>query len=301
MAAVAEAALEGQLGDVGEGGLDTLGGPGHAKRSDPGGVDEERAARQADKLAVRGRVAAAGVVLADGGRPLALRPHQRVDERGLAGPGRPEHDRGAATTEVCGPELLDPVAGQRRHGPHLDAGRHGLGRDPQAIHVAGEVRLVEEDDGCRTTAPGHREVALEAAEVEIAVQARDDERHVHVGGEHLVVGQAQAPAPVGVGGIARERGPARQDRLDDGGVVTGLDGDPVADRGQVARAERLVPEAARDDGVTIAVRVCEHPRVPVRDDHPGGPPARRVERQEGGGPAGIPAEIGELRQGRRRR
>ena len=65
VAAVGEPAAGGDVRDVGERRVQALARPGDAERADPRGVDEERAAGQADQLPVRGRVAAAGVVLPD--------------------------------------------------------------------------------------------------------------------------------------------------------------------------------------------------------------------------------------------
>ena len=64
-------------------------------------------------------------------------------------------------------------------------GRDGLGGDPRALRVGRGVGLVEQHDRCRAAAPRHREVPLEAPEVEVAVEARHDQGHVHVGGEDL--------------------------------------------------------------------------------------------------------------------
>ena len=68
---------------------------------------------------------------------------------------------------------------------------------------------------------------------------------------------------------------------------------PVADGGQVDRAQGLVAQAARDDGVPVAVGSAQDPGVAMRGHDPGRMPARRVERQKGSGPARIPAEVGE--------
>ena len=83
-------------------------------------------------------------------------------------------------------------------------------------------------------------------------------------------------------------------------VVRGRGRDPVADRGQVARAERLVPEPARDDRVgVVGVRRPGHdPGVAMGRDDAGRTEPGRVVRQEGGRPAGIPAELGEAGRGR---
>ncbi len=72
VAAVGEPATGREVRDVGEGRVQPLRRSRDAKAADPRGVDQERAARQADELPVRGRVAAARVVLADGPRAQVL-------------------------------------------------------------------------------------------------------------------------------------------------------------------------------------------------------------------------------------
>ena len=268
-------------------------GTGDAERADARGVDEERAGREPDELAVGGRVAAARVVVAHVARALAVVAEQRVDQRGLAHARRAEHDGRPARGQVVVREIGDAGAGQRRDDPHLDAGRDRLGGDAQALGIVGHVGLVEHDDGRRPAGPRDREVALEATQVEVAVEARDDERDVDVGGQDLLAGEV-AGVPVGAG-VAPEGGPAGQDGLDHDGVPTveAGHGDPVADGRQVAGAHRLVAEAAGDDGIAVAGRRRDAPGVAMGRDDPGRQPARRVERQEGRGPARVPAEVGE--------
>ena len=69
-----------------------------------------------------------------------------------------------------------------------------------------------------------------------------------------------------------------------------VDGHPVADGGQVGRANGLVAQAARHGRVAVAGRRGDHPGVAVRRDDPGGPPPRIREGREGDGPPGVPAE-----------
>jgi hypothetical protein len=94
-----------------------------------------------------------------------------------------------------------------------------------------------------------------------------------------------------------ERGPAGEDGLDDDGraVLGGCRRDPVTDRGQVARAERLVPEPA--ETIAAASSGCDgtgdDPGIAMGRHDAGRTEPGRVVRQEGGRPAGIPAELGE--------
>lgn len=83
VAAVAEPAGRGEIGDLVERCIHALVRPGHFQRADAGGVDEQRAARQDEQLAMGGRVPAPRVVLADGAGDLAVLAEQGVDERRL--------------------------------------------------------------------------------------------------------------------------------------------------------------------------------------------------------------------------
>ncbi len=80
-----------------------------------------------------------------------------------------------------------------------------------------------------------------------------------------------------------------------GSVGTAGDGDPVADGRQVAGPQGLVAEPPGDPGVAVAVGGGQQPGVAMGGHDPGGPPSCRVERPEGGGPARVPAEIGQGR------
>ena len=52
--------------------------------------------------------------------------------------------------------------------------------------------------------PGDRQVALEAAQVEVAVEPGDEERDVDVGGDDLLVGEVAGGPPAGIGRAAHE-------------------------------------------------------------------------------------------------
>ena len=108
--------------------------------------------------------------------------------------------------------------------------------DTVPLEVSRDVGLVEDDDRRHATGPRHREVALQAAEVEVAVQAGDEEGHVDVRGDDLLVDQVAGRPPARVRRTAAERGPAGEYGRDDFGIVSAdrrLEGDPVADRGVV--------------------------------------------------------------------
>ena len=203
--AVPEPAALRQVRDVRECVLEAVGRAGDAERPDAWGVDEQRACRQADELAMGRRVPAARVVLANGARALAVVAQERVDERRLADARRAEDDRRPAGRQVVAGQRGDAVAGEGgdRSGPRRP-GRPPR-RRPAGPRDRRDIGLVEDDDGCRATGPRDREVALEAAEVEVAVEPGDDERHVDVGGQDLLVGEPAAGPPTGAGIAARTR------------------------------------------------------------------------------------------------
>ena len=134
--------------------------------------------------------------------------------------------------------------------------------------------------------PGGDEIALDAAQAEIAVEAHHDEHRVDVGGHHLLHRRV-------AGHLARELAPPRQDRLDDGAVASSgrRQGHPVAHRRELVAARGAVAQAARRLGVALALVRVDAVDVVVLDGH-----ARRHQAVRGVGPKGvlprlIPAEL----------
>ena len=78
----------------------------------------------------------------------------------------------------------------------------------RGLDVVAEVGLGEHDDRLGARVPHCRQIALEAAEIEIAVEAGDEEDDVDVRSEHLLLGREQ-------GGFPGDRRPAWKDRVDD--------------------------------------------------------------------------------------
>ena len=145
----------------------------------------------------------------------------------------PDPPRSAAVTP--GPirrlDLVEPDAGHGALDDDVHAGRDLLGEIALVVDVLGDVGLGEHDDRLRTALPCEHELALEAADVDALARERlDDEDHVDVGDEHLLVGLL-------AGVLARERARARQDRFDDGLVVAlgNREPDPVTDDGALRR------------------------------------------------------------------
>src|ERR671923_995259 len=221
VAAVAEATMLEERFDVAERraepffGIPELELP-HARR-----VEHEPTTRERDQLARRRRVPPAPVTPQVAGRERLL-AEQLVDERRLADARRAEQRSGAVALEVRA-ELVDPGPGHAADRVHGDADRDQLDLGDRLLDVVAEVRLREDDDGIGAALPRRREVALEPAQVEVPVEAGDDEDRVDVGGEHLLADDLERL-------LARERRSPRQDRLNGRTAALGVGAqhDPVA-------------------------------------------------------------------------
>ena len=60
--------------------------------------------------------------------------------------------------------------------------------------VVAQVGLVEQHHRCRAARPGQCQVALQAPQVEVVGERRDDDHGVHVGGDDLLLGTGQSVA-----------------------------------------------------------------------------------------------------------
>ena len=145
------------------------------------------------------------------------------------------------------PNELEAFAGDARDRVHGDAERDRLDLEHAQLPVGAEVGLRQHDHRLGAALPRHRDVALEAAEVEVLVQGHDEEDGVDVRREHLLLGRVE-------GDLARELRPPGEDVLDRRGSLVGPGGDrdPVADGRQVAGAARLVREPAGRVGAQLA-------------------------------------------------
>ena len=132
--------------------------------------------------------------------------------------------------------------------------------------VGDEVRLVQDDDRPRAAVPGRREIALDAPQVEVVVEAADQEDGVDVGGDDLLFGGL-------AGDLAREAAAAGEQRLD-GALVRRprprRHGDPVADGREAVAPVGLVAEPAADPGQDLAVGGADPVDLLVLEGDPAG-------------------------------
>ena len=137
------------------------------------------------------------------------------------------------------------------------------------------------------------------AQVEVVVEAGDEQGDVDVRGDDLLVVEAGRPRRLRV-----RRPSAWRHGCDAAGSAairaSGIEGDPVADGREVGRAsaaKRNRPDTAGRSPAAVA-----HDRgLPVDGDDPGRTAAPGRERREGLRPAGVPAEALGAVDGRDRR
>ena len=253
-------------------------------------VDHHAATGQRHQLAGRGRVPAAGVLVADGGGGEPLLTEQRVDERRLAGTRRAEHHRGAIGREEPR-HRVDASVVPRRRLQHVDPDEAVGERGHERLRV--EVRLGDQHHGLRAGIPREHGLALDPLDARTVGRARD-QHEVDVRREHL--------EPVQVRVHAGERRPPLGDHRHRGRVGAHLDAHPVADRRERLR-HRHHPtirghdatggagdagDASRDEPVEPLREQCLDPSVPTERDerrpvetHTRGRPADDRERQTG--------------------
>ena len=107
--------------------------------------------------------------------------------------------------------------------------------------VPWQVGLVEDDDGSGAALQRRQQVALDPPQVEVVIEAADEEHDVHVGGDHLRLGG-------GASGFTHELAATGEDLDDATHLLVGrgrLQRDPVANGGEVLARAELVPDAAR--------------------------------------------------------
>ena len=109
----------------------------------------------------------------------------------------------------------------------------------RAVGVRTEVRFVEQDDGPCAAVPHDGQIALDAPQIELAIQRAHHKHRIEVRGHDLF---AHLPP----GNFAGELGPARQDVLDSRPSFfrTRYDRDPVSYGGKVFPAGGLMLQLA---------------------------------------------------------
>ena len=238
MRAVREAAPRGERLDVRERLAEPVRRLPELELAHPRRVEHETAAGQEDELAVRRRVPAATVAPDVRGHEQLL-AGEAVHERRLPDAGRPEQRGGAAAAEVRA-EVVEPLPGDRADGVDRDAEGDRLGGQQRPLDVLRQVALRQHDHRLGAALPGHDEVALQAARVEVVPEGGDEEDDVDVRGDDLLV-------DLGPGDLAREFRPPREHGVDQAAAER----DPVADGRKVGPPARGAPEPRRDLGALL--------------------------------------------------
>ena len=242
VSAIGEPALRGQRRHVVERRGDRrLVAPGlqfaHARR-----VDEQRPSRQFDELPRRRRVTALAVGIADRTDAQRLGAEETIDQSRLPDAGRIRAARPSERGRRYGASALEVGVLERAHLRHVDERKTSADRFARAFGIGAEIRLVQHDDRHRPGIPHHREIPLEAPRVEILRQRRDQEDHVHVRRDDLLVDRATR-------GRARHLAAPFQADVNDAPI----NAHPITDSGKIGGVEGLVTEAAADFGPPLGV------------------------------------------------
>lgn len=211
-------------------------------------VNNAGTAGQEMQRARRRRVHAAAVVPANDAGVLHGGTDQGVGQRRLAGARRAEQDqRLAAPGDVREGRCRGRVGGI--DDDDLDARRHALSQRLDALVAprrisSGDVGLRQHHDRRHAAGVREREIALQAAQVEVVVEAHDEQRAVDVADDGVAAAVAVAAGDVG----------RRRHALVDAPLAVGVGSDehPVA-AGQ--HRARLISLRARR-GRTRATRSC---------------------------------------------
>ena len=243
----------------------------HARR-----VDEQAPVGQENQLALRRRVPAAAVAAPHLRGPLSFVAQQVVDDGRLADAGRADEGAGPSRREML-PQGLDPAGAQGLDDVQGGLGGQGRGGGAAVVAVGAEVGLVEHEHRRGAAVPNGHEIALDAPEVEVAVEAAHQEHGVDVGGDELPAGRL-------AGRLAREAVAPGQHRLDGRAVAVraGANGDPVADDRTGVGSGGPVAHPARDLGHHLAVGGAELIKGVVGDGDAGRPQAAVCARLESG-------------------
>ena len=136
-----------------------------------------------------------------------------------------------------GPQRCQGFRMSRRDGMHVDGGSQRADFVHEDLRIGDQVRLVQHDHRRGAALPGDDEIALEAPRIEVVIETADEKHGVDVGSDDLFFGGIAGRAP-------REPAGPGQHGLDAGvaGLCRRLDGDPVADGGEIGRARGVVPQ-----------------------------------------------------------
>ncbi len=183
--AVAEAAIGGECLDVVEHGIGHVFGAGELEFAHARRIDQAGALRQRQKCAMRGGVAPARIAFAYCAGLHLLAPGKGVGERGFARAGRPNQHHAASGAEP-GRQCRNAgcVFGIHRH--HRNAAAFDAGKLlAHGGHILATIGLGQHQHGCGTAGIDQYQIALQATQVEIAIQPGHHQHRVDVRGDRL--------------------------------------------------------------------------------------------------------------------
>ena len=159
----------------------------------PGVSIRQAPERQRDQRAMRGGVAAARIALAHFAGLHPLDAEQGVGQRGLAGAGGADQHGGAARAAAMASSAatLSRILGVDRDARRRPARRVRARRSASSTASASSARrlvgLGQHHHRLDAAAAHQQQVALDAARIEVGIEAADDEHGVDVGGDQLLL------------------------------------------------------------------------------------------------------------------
>ena len=106
-----------------------------------------------------------------------------------------------------GPQGVDAIAVQRADRHHVGAGGNGANLLGSGVEILAEVGFVQQNRALCSAGSGRQIIPLEPAQIEIAIEAGDDEYGIDIGGDHLRL--CRIPSR-----LAKKRGAARHHLFD---------------------------------------------------------------------------------------
>src|SRR5690349_14602268 len=193
---------------------------------------------------MRGSVKSSAVILADFDGTQVLPDQHSVHDGGFPYPGGPEQSHSPSGTQKC-LESLERCLFARAAGNNRDAPGDRGGFRYATLQIIAKIGFIEDDDRRGAALRGERQIAFQAANVEIAIEAADEKYGVDIGRNWLLVFAFS-------GGTTRKQGPARQHGFDNRLASAGIPGgDPIADHGHSGATGGAVPESAGGFGLEV--------------------------------------------------
>src|SRR5262245_43408533 len=284
--AIAEVTMRGQFFYVFKGRLDAFFDVPQLQFAHARSVQNQRAVRERDQLAMTRSMLATVVVFADFLDLLPFETKQAVDQGRFAHARRPDQRDSLAWEKILfeGLKPFAPLTMNRADCLNRRSGRDLFRLLDLSLHVVAEVGLGQQDHGACAALPRDGQIPLDSSRVEILIERRDQKESVDVRADDLFLG-------LDAFGLAHKFAAAWQRGMNHR-LVSAFDQaqrDPIADGGKVGAALGSAPQPAGDFGQHLASRGVDAAELVVFKRDASGHVALRGEFAEMRGEEIVPA------------